>query len=202
MRLQPHPRITRRAAAAILLALAVAGCNAADVGLPTALPGLSGPATGSTAPGGTAGEDGSPEPAPSGVSTDPAVAWPAFAACLRAHGINVPDPVVDEQGEASWDTGIDFKSLMTRTTEHDCGPLIAALTKAPGRRPHSYTFDSEVAHSACLRDHGLTRYPDPDPNDSGGLAPGYDKGDPTVYAALVACESVLVEQTASPSPAQ
>jgi hypothetical protein len=53
-----------------------------------------------------------------------------------------------------------------------------------------------------MRDHGLADWPDPDANDlEGGMPPGYDKADPTVYAGLVACERLLVETTASPSPA-
>ena len=202
MPFQHSARTLARSAASMMVALLVAGCGSGGGGgLPTALPDPSTAAATGAAPGASSAAGSSSSPVPSGLSTDPAVAWPAYAACLRSHGVDTPDPVIDENGDASWGSGFEVKDHITRPIEKDCGPLISALTKSGGKPRHSYTYESEVAHSACLRDHGLTSYPDPDPDNPGRLAPGYDKGDPAVFAALTACESVLIEQTASPSPA-
>jgi hypothetical protein len=170
--------------------------------LPTALPG-----TDASAPPGASGSgDGAAAPLPSGASTDPAVAWSAFAACLRSHGLDVPDPEIDENGEPAWTTSFDLKRAITEQIRDDCAPLIAAVSEGGGAGTNhprkSYSFDSQVAHAACMREHGLTDWPDPDPNalDS-GMPAGFDKANPTVLAGLIACESLLVETTASPSPA-
>ena len=201
MPFQHSSRTLARVAATMMVAVLVASCGTAGGGgLPTALPDPSTPVATGAAPGASSAADGSSSPVPSGLSTDPAVAWPAYAACLRAHGVDTPDPVIDENGDATWGSDFDIKDHITRPIDHDCGPLISALTKTSGKPRHTYTYESEVAHSACLRDHGLTEYPDPDPENPGRLAPGYDKRDPAVFAALTACESVLIEQTASPSP--
>ena len=140
---------------------------------------------------------------PSGAITDPFVAWPAFAACLRAHGLQVADPEVDASGNPQW--ADDLKANITDAIRAECAPIIAAVdeggTLKGGRRSATYSFDSEIAHAACMREHGLANWPDPNPNETGGMPEGFDKADPTVLAALSACESLLVETTASPSPA-
>ena len=49
--------------------------------------------------------------------------------------------------------------------------------------------------------HGFPTWPDPiSTTDAGRMPEGFDKADPAVLAALNACESILVETTASPSP--
>jgi hypothetical protein len=173
-------------------AIVLSSCSTPAAGLPTAGgPGPGGSPAGSAAPSGSN--------VPSGVSTDPAVAWPAFAACLRAHGLNVADPVLNDQGEAQFTPGLDLKTLVAPAIEQACSPLIAGVTgtKAGAK---SYDFDSLVAHAACLRQHGMPNYPDPDPNATvQQLAPGFSKADPVVNAALVACQSLLVQISPSPS---
>jgi hypothetical protein len=174
----------------------VAACDSAANALPTALPGAGGAA--SVAPSGL-GPDGSP--LPSGTITDPNEAWPAFAACLRSHGLQIADPEVDANGDPHW--GDDLKAQMTDPIAQACGPVIAGITESgTGRRkPRTYSFESLVANAACMREHGLPDYPDPNPNTANqGLADGYDKGNPTVMAALIACEDILVETTPSASP--
>jgi hypothetical protein len=183
----------------ILLAAIAAACAPASAQLPTA-------AAPSAVPGASASSAsaGSPGPAPSGVSADPAVAWPAFAACLRAHGADVPDPQIDSDGNPRFPANLDIKAILVAqpTTQQDCAPLLALVTETKGGSSHSYSFESLLAHAACLREHGLPDYPDPNPNEEARLAPGYDKADPNVNAALVACQHVLVEGPASPGASQ
>ncbi len=73
--------------------------------------------------------------------------------------------------------------------------------EATGRNRPTFTFESELANAACMRTHGFPTWPDPiSTTDAGSMPEGFDKADPAVRAALIACESVLVETTASPSP--
>ena len=189
---RPGTRARLRLGFTAFLTAAVVACSPSANALPTAQPTA---ATGQSPSGDAA------SPLPSGALTDPAEAWPAYAACLRSHGLQVADPEVDDNGDPVWAT--DIKQGMSRKIDSDCAPTIAALTKNDDRRNRpSYTYESELAHAACLREHGLPDWPDPDPDNREGRMPdGYDKADPTVYAGLVACEHLLMELTASPSPA-
>jgi hypothetical protein len=137
----------------------------------------------------------------SGASTDPAQAWPAFAACLRAHGANVADPVLDKNGDPQW--AGEIKQFMTEPVRAACQPIIAGLEgQKDGRNRPAFTLESELAFAACIREHGFPTWPDPvSTTDAGRMPEGFDKQDPAVFAALEACNWVLVEMTASPSPA-
>jgi hypothetical protein len=191
------PRTVRNLILALTLVGGAAACTPTANALPTAPPGAAGSAqTGADASAGTG------SPLPSGAITDPAVAWPAFAACLRSHGVQIEDPALDANGDPSWTT--DIKKVITEPASADCGRIIAGVISAGDaeQRPRrSFSFDSLVAQATCMREHGLTDWPDPDPNDlAAGMPPGYDKADSAVRAALIACEHLLVETTASPSP--
>ncbi|MFI5226745.1 MAG: hypothetical protein ACHQ3P_08730 [Candidatus Limnocylindrales bacterium] len=155
-------------------AVVLAACSGTSGGLPTA-----------------AGGGGSPDAGSSAGSTDPAEAWSAWAGCLRSHGLAVADPSIDPQGQPQFAPGLDLEHLVTTAMHSACDPLIQALT-ANRNNGTDYTFDSLVAFAGCLRLHGLPDYPDPNPNEPQGLAPGYDKADPAVDAAISACHDLLV----------
>jgi hypothetical protein len=178
---------------ALTLAAATAACGAAANGLPTPLSGESG-----TAPSAVAPDPSGPDA--SSASTDPAVAWPAFAACLRAHGANIADPILDRNGDPQW--AGEIKQYMTKPVQEACQPILAAL-ESQGDKPNrpTFTLESELAFAACIREHGFPTWPDPiSTTDAGRMPDGFNKEDPAVFAALDACNHVLVEGTASPSP--
>lgn len=162
-------------AIAFAATVTLAGCGGPAVGLPTAPGGGGSPVAGST----------------SGGSTDPTAAWSAWAGCLRGHGLAVADPSIDRQGQPHFASGVNLDQLVTTAMHTACDPLIQAVTASKGGGS-TYTFDSLVAFAGCLRQHGLPDYPDPDPNEPQGLAPGYDKAAPNVSAAIDACHDVLV----------
>jgi hypothetical protein len=190
---------------AFLIFATAAACSPTANALPTALPEAAGSAAPKPNASGLAPVAAASGAVPSGAITDPAVAWPAFAACLRAHGLDVADPEVDDNDDPVWTSGVDLKRLITDQMLDDCGPIVAAVNDSGGRgkdhaRP-SFSFDSLVAHATCMREHGLTEWPDPDPDVlDAGMPAGFDKTDTNVLAALIACENLLVEATASPSP--
>jgi hypothetical protein len=186
-------RTVRILVLALSLGAATAACDQAANALPTALPGVNGPAPSAAAaePSGAL---------PSGALTDPAEAWPAFAACLRAHGANVADPVLDRNGDPQW--AGEIKQYMTAPVQAACQPILAAL-ESQGDKPNrpTFTFESELAFAGCMREHGFPTWPDPiSTTDAGSMPEGFNKEDPAVFAALDACNHVLVETAASPSP--
>ncbi len=170
-----HAGALRSLVLAGILAAVGAACSPAPNALPTVLPGA-----GESAPASADATGGPASSLPSGAITDPAEAWPAFAACLRSHGLQVADPEVDANGDPSW-TGGDFKKLITAQIQTDCNPIIAAVNEAggKGRQRPSYSYESQVAHADCMREHGLADWPDPDPNDlSAGMPAGYRQARP------------------------
>jgi hypothetical protein len=197
------PRSYSRRIRILTLALSIAGagaaCDPAANALPTTLPAVGASADAGNDASGTGDPSGA---LPSGAITDPAVAWPAFASCLRAHGANVADPEVDANGDPHW--GDDLKQSITDQIRAGCEGIIAAVdeggTLKGGRVRPVYSYESELAQAACMRTHGLPTWPDPDPDSAGSMPEGFDKEDQTVLSALIACESLLVESTASPSP--
>jgi hypothetical protein len=193
-----EPGRIRQSILTLTLAAVTVACGADGSSVPNGLPVADGSAPPVAAASGDAGS-----PLPSGAITDPLVAWPAFAACLRAHGLQIADPQVDANGDPHW--GDDLKRLITDTVREACNPIIAAIdeggTLKGGRPRHTYSFDSEVAHAACMREHGFPDWPDPNPNEERGvMPPGFDKADAAVRAGLIACEPLLVETSPSPSP--
>jgi hypothetical protein len=197
-----HLRVRRLLLVAIaVLGALVAACTGASPHLPTAGPGASGgPSAAGVAGGSPAASTGAGQVQATGepASSDPTVAWPAFAACLRAHGLNVADPQLDSAGNPDFGQ-LNLQALITPDIDRDCSPLVARITAAKAAAKQ-YDFASLVLHAACLRAHGLPNYPDPDPNAQvQTLAPGYSKADPTVNAALIACKPLLVQVGPSPS---
>ena len=142
-------RTVRILTLALSLAAATAACGPAANALPTALPGAGGSCPVRRR------VPTRPAPLPSGALTDPAEAWPAFAACLRAHGANIADPVLDKNGDPQW--AGEIKQYMTEPVRAACQPILAA-TRRPGatsRNRATFTFESELANAACMRDARL-----------------------------------------------
>src|SRR5260370_7112263 len=78
-----------------------------------------------------------------------------------------------------------------------CGGGPASPRAAPGAsgRPaasgssQGSTYRSDLAYAACIRSHGVSKFPDPKPN--GGFAVTTNPHDPQLQAAQRACASLL-----------
>jgi hypothetical protein len=121
-----------------------------------------------------------------GGSTDPEDAALEYAQCMRDHGVDMPDPEVQEGGEF----GIDLTHPEGMSEEEfaaaqaACDPILEEAR--PEREPPSpeelaETRDRAVALAECMRDRGHD-YPDPVINEDGGMEmptpPGAAPGDP------------------------
>jgi predicted small lipoprotein YifL len=188
--------VLRALVLATALAASMAGCGSTGPAMPSAAAGALASAPASVG----ASESAAFDPQPTAASGDPFVAWPAFAACLRAHGLDVADPELDAAGEPHW--GDDLKRSLTQPVRAACSPIIAVVDEGGTLRGHgvpSYSFDSLVAHAACVRAHGLSEWPDPDANATNWVwPPSFGRTDPAVLTAIDACESALVQATATP----
>jgi hypothetical protein len=150
---------TRRWPLAVLglgLALALAACGGSPDGDRVAS--LSdGGATGTTKGTGNA------------AAKDPQQAALDFAKCMREHGIDMPDPQVDEQGRVRVRVGgrggggvrPDPKKL--DEAQKACGGLMGGGGDGPGQIDPEER-DAMVAFARCMREHGIDM---PDPTGDG-----------------------------------
>jgi hypothetical protein len=97
-----------------------------------------------------------------------------FAKCMRAHGVDMPDPEVDDQGRIKMRIGggkagerPDPKKL--EAAQKACGNLIGGGDG--DRQIDPAERDAMVAFAKCMREHGIDM---PDPTD-GGLVVRRDK---------------------------
>jgi hypothetical protein len=155
MRQVPRPPHRPVLAGLVLgLVLALAACGAAHDGDRVAS--LSGAGATTTTTGGKPG-----------AARDPQQAAVDFARCMRRHGIDMPDPVVDDQGrvKARIDPGgrrPDPAKL--EAAQRACGDLMGGGDG--DRQLDPAARDAMVAFARCMRQHGIDM---PDPTGDGLL---------------------------------
>jgi hypothetical protein len=119
----------------------------------------------------------------------------AFSACMRSHGVpKFPDP--DSTGRiplrAGPGTGIDPESSQFKAAANACRKL-APEEKPPSPAQQAKDRAQLLRFSACMRSHGLPKFPDPQP--SGGLSINKNSGinlqSPQFKSAQKACDNLL-----------
>jgi hypothetical protein len=118
-----------------------------------------------------------------------------WADCMRQHGMQMNDPVVDAQGQINVDIqGVNQDTF--QTANDACKALhTAAQNAARGGKPVEKPDPAKMLNFAkCMRAHGLPDFPDP---TGGGLqirsSPGSDLSpdNPTFQNAQKACQSII-----------
>jgi hypothetical protein len=141
--------------------------------------------------------------AAAGDSTSEADAQQAmldFAACMREHGVDMPDPQFNGDGGGTFtaggvgsDTPID-KAKLDEAQKACQSYLDKVKSNAPPMDPARIEEEKQklLAFAQCMRDHGID-FPDPQINtDGGGLqvqmgGPGMDPSSPGFKEANDAC---------------
>jgi hypothetical protein len=139
-------------------------------------------------------DESSPSPSSGGSSASSATSNEQDAArvkltqCLREQGIDVPD---------AQETRELFAQLSpaerARMEDAMAGPCRRYASQAFGdtHDPQSQEFlDALTKFTACLRENGAD-VPDPDPNEPFAVLHSLDQSDPTIAAALAACQDKL-----------
>jgi hypothetical protein len=110
----------------------------------------------------------------------------AFARCMRSHGMpDWPDPDANGNFKPS---SLDPNSAVYKAANNACKSLLPA---AP-QEPPSSLGALNLKYARCMRAHGISDFPDPDPD--GGLrirsSPGgdLDPNNPQFKAAKEACK--------------
>jgi hypothetical protein len=154
---------------------------------------------------GTTTEQGSSTTAAAAV--DPEQAMLDFTACMREHGVDMPDPEINSAGggfafgitvEGEAGEGPD-NAEMQKMQEADeaCRYLLEGVVQGFERPDMSEMQDQMLAFSQCMREHGVDM-PDPVFSEDGSVTmfggpgdPGMDPGDTTFQAAQEACQEVF-----------
>jgi len=137
-----------------------------------------------TACGGAAGA----HPAASATQASQAHVWLGYAACLRAHGANEPDPTFDQNGSPRW--SVDPKTLPADATQA-CGSLLqSANLERPRSAPSAAQLAALTRYAQCLRRHGVPDFPDPDPQTGSYPTAGDPTREPGWTAATQACQQL------------
>ena len=175
-------RIRIGCAAVAVAGLLVAGCGSGgDTGAKVA---SIGGTTTTVAGGGSSGNGG-------GDLQERAL---EFAKCMRQHGIDMPDPKVDANGKMQMRVnGRRGDEAKMREAQTACQDKMGGAF-GPGSGPADPEFQEKaLKYSQCMRQHGVPKFPDPQPN--GGLLVGPDSGvdpsSPTFKAADKACQQLL-----------
>jgi hypothetical protein len=131
----------------------------------------------------------------------------AYAQCMRDQGIDMPDPTFD--GEGGFGLRVQPGAEGTFDRQHmdaarqACQQYLEGIQQNFQRPDLSQIQDNLIAFSQCMRDQGISDFPDPDLSDfgpgsgggpttggDGGFGPfaGVDFSDPAVQAAAQACQ--------------
>jgi hypothetical protein len=123
---------------------------------------------------------------------------------MRSHGVtSFPDPVAQAGGGISLTikggagTDLDPNSSTFQAAQQACQSLLPALKGGTtGGQVDPQVRQQALAFSQCMRDHGVTDFPDPQFNGNGVILGGggqvkIDPSSPTFQAAQQACQSLL-----------
>jgi hypothetical protein len=112
-----------------------------------------------------------------------------YARCLRQNGASVPDPTFGQDGSPHW--AVDMKTLPAAQTQ-PCGAILQRLgvvSQKPGTGPSAVPALTQF--SQCMRQHGMSDWPDPNPDGNGFPTRSDPSLDPAFQPAYDACRSLL-----------
>ena len=167
-RLTRSRRVHLLALAALACGILVSGCGGSSAGstAPTAT------GAGTTARSSTAGSNG----ATSSGSTSPGGGSPgvAFADCMRADGVpRFPDPAAGRGLEVPVVPGINPASPAFKAAQAKCRKLLpGGGPPGPGSTTHpsAQTVAKLDRIARCMRQHGISQFPDPQTSVPANLA--------------------------------
>lgn len=115
--------------------------------------------------------------------------------CFREQGIDLPDPMLDANGNVAFNTDIDLSAYdsddLSAAQQACADELNRVIMGFVGTDLTSFA-DALLEYAQCMRENGFD-LPDPDFTDLAGQGPfgGIDQNDPDFVAADETCRSVL-----------
>lgn len=150
--------------------------------------------TGGSDPGGTT----TSATTSSGSTVSAARGWHNLAQCFRSHGYAIADPTVNADGTSSWTASggnpppRELRNAIDAVGNDACrsafDALPAQLLDPPPTPAELHTL---VLLAGCMREHGLTDWPDPNPDGSFPLdARLRALGKRDIVAKLDSCDNI------------
>jgi hypothetical protein len=135
------------------------------------------------------------DPSPGSARALALPVWREFTSCVRSHGVaNVPDPQVDDNGQATW-PGLSQAQIEVAQQQVG-GACDAILQKLPAAaQPGGQITEQELAtlrrFAHCMRDHGLPDFPDPNSEGIFTMPPRINAGGKAMLGPVMeACKDV------------
>jgi hypothetical protein len=118
-----------------------------------------------------------------------------YAECMREHGVDMPDPQVDEDGGIRIQRkGGGGNPDQDREAEEACQKhMKSAGGRAPSEEQQQQMRERALAFAQCMRDHGVD-FPDPQFQEGGKVmmgGKGLDPNDPDFQEAQEACQDKM-----------
>jgi hypothetical protein len=120
-----------------------------------------------------------------------------YAQCMRSHGITkFPDPGADGSLRFEPGLGLDPNSDQFKAATEACKSLAPPAQNPPeAKKADPQEQQKFLAFAKCMREHGISNYPDPKINGNGALdlllPKGIDINSPQFKAAEQACTPLL-----------
>ncbi|MEV6969466.1 hypothetical protein AB0M47_30575 [Hamadaea sp. NPDC051192] len=112
-----------------------------------------------------------------------------FAQCMREHGVDMPDPEIKDgkiQMRINAQPGTDVDAAQKACKDY-------APDGGPGGKPDAEMQKKQLDYAKCMRENGVEKFPDPDPNQGGIRIDGSIADDPDFPKAQQACEKIMGE---------
>jgi hypothetical protein len=135
--------------------------------------------------------------------------WHDFAACMRAHGVQMADPSLNNDGLPIMTGGSpvlkgDGPQQVNTDAVQACQPQLEAASRAGGEKGRKGPSPQQLAQgrkfAECMRAHGLTDFPDPQTAGAGngigikitaGAGSDLEPNNPTFQTAQKACAKLM-----------
>jgi hypothetical protein len=122
-----------------------------------------------------------------------------YSACMRANGVpKFPDANSDGGIAIDSSSGINPDSPQFKAAEKACAKLAPQGGKAPSAAEQAKQREQQLKLSACMRTHGVPKYPDPVFSDGGRRTSlridsksGIDPHSPIFQAAQKTCQKLV-----------
>jgi hypothetical protein len=139
------------------------------------------------------------QPATTSSGTKSTASTQTFSACMRANGVpKFPD--ANSNGGIAIDSssGINPDSAQFKKAEKACQKLAPQGGNAPSAAEQAKNREQELKFSACMRSHGVPKFPDPVFSDGGRRTQlridsksGIDPDSPIFQAAQKTCQKLM-----------
>ena len=124
---------------------------------------------------------------------DPLEAALEFARCMRAHGIDMPDPSAGGGISLTVEPGDEEK---LEEAQKACQPILQNAESPLSEEQQQAMQDAQLAFAKCMREHGID-YPDPQFGENGMVTQqggtNIDPNDPDFKEAEDACRPIIEE---------